>query len=202
MAKIDFKKQLKHLYSPSAKQPSLVDVPEMNFLMIDGSGDPNTCQEYQEAIPALYAASFTGKFAVKKARGIDYVVPPLEGLWWAEDMAQFGTADKDSWLWTAMIMQPEWVTPALVADVITQLQAKKDLPALAKMRLESYAEGLSAQIMYVGPYSEEGPTIEKLHQFIADSGHELRGKHHEIYLSDPRRTQPEKLKTVIRQPVA
>ncbi len=202
MAKIDFKKQLKHLYSPSAKEPVLVDVPEMNFLMIDGAGDPNTSQEYQEAMEALYAASFTGKFAVKKAQGVDYVVPPLEGLWWAEDMAQFSTADKDSWLWTALIMQPEWVTAELVADVIAQLQAKKDLPALAKMRLESYAEGLSAQIMHIGPYAEEGPTIAKLHQFVADSGHELRGKHHEIYLSDPRRTQPEKLKTVIRQPVA
>ena len=117
-------------------------------------------------------------------------------------MARFCTDDKDSWLWTAMIMQPEWVTQTLVADVIAQLQAKKDLPALAKMRLESYAEGLSAQIMHIGPYAEEGPTIAKLHQFIAASGHELRGKHHEIYLSDPRRTQPKKLKTVIRQPVA
>ncbi len=202
MGKIDFKKQLKHLYSPSAKEPVLVDVPEMSFLMIDGAGDPNTSQDYQEAIEALYSVSFTGKFAVKKAQGIDYVVPPLEGLWWAEDMAQFSTADKHSWLWTAMIMQPEWITPELVADAVAQLQAKKDLPALPKLRLESYTEGLSAQIMHLGPYSDEGPTIAKLHEFIAASGHELRGKHHEIYLSDPRRTQPEKLKTVLRQPVA
>ncbi len=200
MSKIDVKKELKHLYSASAKEPALVEVPEMNFLMIDGAGDPNTA-EFQQAVEALYAVSFTGKFAIKKAQGIDYVVPPLEGLWWTEDMARFCTDDKDSWLWTAMIMQPEWVTPELVADVIAQLQAKKDLPALARLRFEAYAEGPSAQIMHIGPYSDEGPTIERLHAFIAESGHQPRGKHHEIYLSDPRRAQPEKLKTIIRQPV-
>ncbi len=170
MAKIDFKKELKHLYSASAKEPALVDVPEMNFLMIDGTGDPNA-SEFQEAVEALYAVSFTGKFAIKQAQGIDYVVPPLEGLWWAEDMAQFSTADKDSWLWTAMIMQPEWVTAELVEDAAAQSAQKKDLPALPRMRLDSYAEGFSAQIMHIGPYADEGPTIEKLHAFITESGH-------------------------------
>ena len=202
MTKIDFKKELKELYQPSAKQPSIVQVPAMNFLMIDGAGDPNTSQEYQEAMQALYGMAFTLKFMIKGADGPDWVIPPLEGLWWMQDMAEFSLDAKHDWLWTSMIMQPETVTEQLVEEARAQLKEKKDPPALPKLRFENFDEGLCAQIMHIGPYDAEGPTIAKLHEFIAQKGHQLRGKHHEIYLSDPRRTAPEKLKTVLRQPIA
>lgn len=205
MKKIDLKKELKHLYNPSTKEISIVDVPKMNFLMVDGKGDPNTSQEYKEAIEALYTVSYSLKFMIKKGEtAIDYVVMPLEGLWWTDDMAQFSTENKGIWKWTAMIMQPEYVTKDLVTKAFEQVEKKKNPPALSKMRFESFHEGLSAQIMHIGPYSAEGPTIKKLHSFIKEKGYEFDGlvqKHHEIYLSDPRRTAPEKMKTVIRQPM-
>ena len=201
MSKVDFKKELKQLYRPSTKKFEVVDVPEMQFLMIDGHGDPNTAQEYVDAIEALYAVAYALKFTSKQELGKDYVVPPSEGLWWAEDMDAFATGDKSAWDWTMMIMQPEWITPEMVAAAIEQTSKKKDLPALPKLRLETYHEGLSVQIMHIGPYDAEGPTIARMHAFIAENGYELAGKHHEIYLSDPRRTAPEKMKTVVRQPI-
>ena len=202
MAKLDLKKEFKHLYKPSAREVSVVDVAEMKFLMIDGVGDPNTAPEYQEAMEALYAVSYTLKFKIKKGEAaVDYVVMPLEGLWWTEDMSEFSTIDKDAWEWTAMIVQPDFVTRELVDEVVQEVREKKNPAALSKVRFESYHEGLSVQILHIGPYSEEGPTIEKLHAFAESNGYQLRGKHHEIYLSDPRRTAPEKWKTVIRQPV-
>ncbi|MFQ5614887.1 MAG: GyrI-like domain-containing protein [Anaerolineales bacterium] len=201
MSKIDPKKELKHLYRPSAKKIVVVDVPPMNFLMIDGHGDPNTAQEFQDAVEALYPVAYALKFMSKKEKGMDYVVPPLEGLWWVENMEEFTTEDKSAWEWTVMIMQPESVTPKMFEEALKQVEKKKNPPALSKIRFESFHEGLSVQIMYVGPYSEEGPTIEKMHDFIEENGYALSGKHHEIYLSDPRRTAPEKLKTVVRQPV-
>jgi len=203
MAKIDLKKDLKHLYNPPIKAPVLVDVPPLAFLMIDGQGDPNTAKAYVEAIEALYALSYTLKFMLKKgAAGMDYTVMPLEGLWWVEDMRDFSTENKGAWQWTAMIMQPEFVTPDHVEQALQEARRKKDLPALGSIRLEIYHEGLAAQIMHIGPYAAEAPTIARLHAFISESGHTLRGKHHEIYLGDPRRTAPEKLRTVIRQPIA
>ena len=203
MTKIDFKKEWKHLYRPSSKEFEIVDVPPMNFLMINGQGDPNTAQEYQNALEALYAVAFKIKFTSKQELGKDYVVPPLEGLWWAEDMDIFTTSgDKDAWLWTMMIMQPEWVTEELYEQVRDQVGKAKAPPSLSKMRLENYHEGLSVQIMHIGPYSEEGPTIHKLHhEFIPANNLLEAGKHHEIYLGDPRKVAPEKLKTVLRQPV-
>lgn len=202
MMKVDFKKELKQLYKPSPKEVVVVDVPEMNFLMIDGVGDPNTAQEYKDAIEALYSVSYALKFMVKKGESaIDYAVMPLEGLWWVDDMTQFSMENKDAWKWTAMIMQPEYVTEGLVNAALRQVEKKKNPPALSKIRFESFHEGLSAQIMHIGPYSAEGPTIERLHNFIKENGYELRGKHHEIYLSDPRRSAPEKMRTVIRQPM-
>ncbi len=206
MEKIDFKKELKHLYNPSAKEVVFVDVPEMNFLMIDGMGDPNTSQEYQDAIEALYSVSYTLKFMIKKGEtSIDYVVMPLEGLWWTDDMTQFTTDNKDVWKWTSMIMQPEFVTKDLFDDAVEEVKKKKkNLVALPKICFENFHEGLSAQVMHIGPYSAEGSTIEKLHNFIKENGYEFDGliqKHHEIYLNDPRRVAPEKMKTVIRQPV-
>ena len=145
--------------------------------------------------------SYALKFMIKKEKEIDYGVMPLEGLWWADDMTQFSVDNKAIWKWTSMIMQPKYVTKDLFKKAIEQVEKKKSLPALPKMRLESFHEGLAAQIMHLGPYSAEGPTIERLHVFIKEKGYELRGKHHEIYLTDPQRSSPEKMKTVIRQPV-
>ncbi|MFP5213456.1 MAG: GyrI-like domain-containing protein [Acidobacteriota bacterium] len=202
MAKIDFKKELKHLYSPAKNRIALVEAPKMSFLMADGAGDPTTAQEFGQAVEALYSVAYTVKFSLKKADGsFDYVVPPLEGLWWADDMEAFLSGKRDEWKWTLMIMQPEQVTEDVVRKAVEGLSRKKDVPGLERVRLESYEEGLSAQMLYVGPYSEERSSIERLHDFIRESGRERRGKHHEIYLSDPRRTEPEKLKTILRQPV-
>lgn len=202
MQTIDLKKELKLLYAALPGKCMLIEVPPMNFLMIDGTGNPNTAPEYAEAVQALYTLAYTIKFSLKKAGVADYPVMSSEGLWWMEDMTQFSAARKDEWLWTMMIMQPEVVTPQVVEAARTAAKKKKALPALDKVRLERYDEGLSAQIMHIGPYAAEAPTIQHLHAFIAESGYQLRGKHHEIYLGDPRRTAPEKLKTIIRQPVA
>ena len=200
--KVDFKKELKHLYNPSSKEAVIVDVPEMNFLMVDGAGNPNTAQAYKDAVEALYAMSYAIKFMVKRGEAaVDYGVMPLEGLWWANDMTQFNVENKDIWKWTAMIMQPKYVTKDLFTKAIEQVRERKSLPALPEMRFESLREGLVAQIMHLGPYSDEGPSIEKLHNFIGKQEHELRGKHHEIYLTDPQKSAPEQMKTVIRQPV-
>jgi hypothetical protein len=203
VAKVDFKKELKHLYRPSTKDFAVVEVPPMNFLMIDGHGDPNTAEEYQDALEALYAVAYRVKFTSKRELDRDYVVPPLEGLWWAEDMEAFSTQrDKSAWDWTMMIMQPEWVSPEMVDKVVGLVGKKKELPALPKLRLEEYDEGLSVQILHVGSYDDEGPVLHRLHhEFIPQHGYEMRGKHHEIYLSDFRKVSPEKLKTVLRQPV-
>jgi hypothetical protein len=200
MIKIDFKKELKHLYNPSKKEFSIVDVPVMKFLMIDGQGNPNTAPAYQQAVEALYGTAFPLKFVIKK-QGFDYTVPPLEGLWWVDDMSEFSVEVKDQWKWTMMIMQPEQVTPELVEQIRGEVIKKKDLPSLSKLRFETYKESLCVQIMYIGPYADEGPTIARMHAFIEAEGYIRNGKHHEIYLGDPRRTAPEKLKTVIRQPV-
>jgi len=206
MQKLDLKKQFKHLYQPSAKQFSIVDVPPMNFLMVDGAGDPNTSAEFAAATEALYALSYGLKFGVKQGKYgdtlYDYPVMALEGLWWVDDMTRFGVTPKGDWYWTIMIMQPDIISPAMVEAARADVAKKKNPAALPKVRFEQYHEGPSAQIMYFGPFKDEGPTIARLHAFIEESGHQLRGKHHEIYLSDFRRTAPEKLKTVIRQPMA
>ena len=203
MEKIDYKKELKHLYRSSAKKVEVVEVPKMNFLMIDGEGDPNTSQSFQDAIEVLYPLSYTLKFFIKRSKiGIDYGVLPLEGLWWAQDMTAFSELRKEEWLWTMMIMQPELVKKEMVVKAIEEVRKKKNPVALPLVRFESFAEGKAAQIMHIGPFSEEGPTVEKLHAFIGDSGSQRIGKHHEIYLSDIRRAAPEKWKTIIRQPMS
>ncbi len=202
MTKIDFKKELKQLFKPSRKEVAIVDVPKMNFLMIDGKGDPNTSAEFQAAAEALFSLSYAIKFMLKKGEAqIDYGVLPLEGLWWAEDMSAFATGNKQDWLWTLMMMQPDFVGADLVEEAIAQTRKKKKLAALPLVRFESFAEGKAAQIMHIGPFSEEGPTIERVHEFIAENAMVRSGKHHEIYLSDIRRAAPEKWQTVIRQPV-
>ena len=201
MAKLDLRKELKQLYLPSRTAVSLVDVPGFNFLMVDGEGDPNTSPAYARAVEALFSVSYTAKFMLKKsANPVDYAVMPLEGLWWADDMSVFSGADKSRWKWTMMIMQPHVVPAAVIADAISAVRRKQASAALEALRLETFAEGRCAQILHIGPFSEEGPTIARLHEFINErSG--LRGKHHEIYLSDIRRADPKKWRTIIRQPM-
>lgn len=202
MEKIDLKKQLKHLYQPSAKHVAQVDVPPMNYLMVDGKGDPNTAQEFADAITAAFSVAYTLKFMVKKSvLAIDYGVMPLEALWWADDMSTFSSGDKSNWLWTVMIAQPPFVSTEMVQAAIAEVKKKKDPLALAKLRFEEFAEGQSAQLLHIGPFSEEGPNIERVHQFIAENGKQRYGKHHEIYLSDIRKAAPSKWKTIIRQPM-
>jgi hypothetical protein len=201
LKKLDLKKDLKYLYQPSAAEVELLRVPRFNYLMIDGEGDPNKSQLFQDATQALYTAAYTLKFMIKKEEGVDYPVIALEGLWWMEDMSQFSMENRTAWKWTLMILQPAIVTKAVFKKAMKQAMEKKELAALANIRLEPYAEGLSVQIMHVGPYAEEGPSVRKLHAAAREHGCQLRGKHHEIYLGDPRKTKPEKLKTVIRQPI-
>lgn len=201
MQKRDYKKELKHLYRPSAKKVVLVDVPEMNFLMIDGQGDPNSSQAFQDAINALYPLAYALKFMVKKGEiGVDYGVLPLEGLWWSDDMTAFSVDQKEDWKWTLMIMQPEYITEDMVTIAKKEVTHKKNPPALSLVRFASFQEGRAAQTLHVGPFSEEGPTVEKVHRFIEEIGEQRVGKHHEIYLSDIRRAAPENWKTIIRQP--
>ena len=203
MKRVDLKKELKQFYQPTAKAVVEVDVPVMNFLMIDGEGDPNTAQSYAAAVEALYAVAYTLKFMIKKSDlAIDYGVMPLEGLWWAWDMRQFTTEDKSNWLWTMMIMQPDFVTAEMVAQTMAEVQKKKDPSALELMRFAPFAEGTCAQILHIGPFTEEGPTVERVHEYIAHNGFKRSGKHHEIYLTDIRKANPANWKTVIRQPLA
>lgn len=198
--KVDFKKTLRYLYDPINKGFHMVDVPELKFLMIDGKGNPNTSTEYQQAVEALYSLSYGIKFALK-AEGYDHVVSPLEGLWWMENMNEFTLANKDSWEWTMMIMQPEWVSEEWVEKVRGEVFKKKRLPLVNKIRFENFAEGLSVQFLYTGAYEQEAPTISEMHNFIKNNGFTLRGKHHEIYLNYPNKTALEKLLTILRQPI-
>lgn len=201
MQKNDYKKLFKDFYSAPTREVREVIVPTMNFLMIDGKGDPNTSTSFQQAVEALYTVSYTLKFAIKKSTQTDYGVMPLEGLWWADDMTTFSVDRKSEWKWTLMIMQPEPVTEDRLITTLDEVRKKKNPVALSRLRFESFTEGKAAQIMHVGPFSEEGPTVEKVHAFIEQRGGKLTGKHHEIYLSDIRRAAPEKWKTIIRQPM-
>jgi len=201
MKKIDFKKDFKELYGAPSKKVSVVDVPEMKFLAIDGKGDPND-EEFQNAVKALYNLAFTIKFSLKFAKtGPEYTVPPLEGLWWMPENRPFDAADRKSWLWTVMIAQPDHVTAAHMKEAVKKANEKNPTPVLSKIRLENFKEGLSAQIMHIGPYSKEAESIEKIDRFLDENKYAFRGKHHEIYLSDPRRVAPEKMRTILRHPV-
>jgi hypothetical protein len=200
--KIDLARGFRELYAPG-REPAAVEVPEFSFLMVDGHGDPNVAPEYGHAVEALYSVSYTLKFALKRGpQGLDYRVMPLEGLWWVPDMSTFTIEDKSAWDWTMMIRQPEQVDEDLFEQALAKATGKKELPAANLLRLERFSERLAAQVMHTGPYAAEGPAIQRLHAFIADQGYERAGKHHEIYLSDPRRAAPEKMKTVLRQPMA
>ncbi|HYD51434.1 MAG TPA: GyrI-like domain-containing protein [Gemmatimonadaceae bacterium] len=200
--KLDYRKQLRHLYQPSAREVVEVQVPPLAYLMVDGTGDPATSASYVEALGALFAASYAIKFACKAAPdGGDYVVMPLEGLWWADDMSVFHTGRRADWRWTMMIAQPPLVTRALVERTLADVARRKSVPGLARLRYEELAEGRAAQIMHLGPYTDEGPTIQRVHEFIERAGCRRTGRHHEIYLSDPRRVDPAKLKTIVRRPM-
>ena len=202
MYKIDVKKELSQLYQAPKTDVQVVEVPEMSFCKVDGRGAPGVGPEYTAALEALYARSFKTKF-LSKHQGKDYVVPPLEGLWWAEDMASFSSArDKSKWQWTMMIMTPDWISEEMIHQAREESLKKKNLPALELLRWEPYQEGLSAQILHLGSYDEEGPVLARLHQeWMPEQGYTFNGLHHEIYLSDPRRVEPHKLKTILRQPI-
>jgi len=211
MEKLDLKKELKYLYLPSAKKMEVVDVPAMNFIMIDGDIEPDlppgTSPLFQENMTALYGAAYTLKFTVKlrKENPVDYPVMALEGLWWVED-GTFDIRKPGNWKYTVMMMQPSLVTVEMLTDAVAQLRRKKgDQPAFARLRLESFQEGLCVQTLHIGPYADEPATIEKMDLFLQENGYQdlvgLGGKHHEIYMGDPRRTDPSRLKTVLRHPI-
>jgi hypothetical protein len=201
MTKIDLKKDLKQFYTASADKISIVEVPPLYFLMAAGKGDPNTAPAFQQATETLFRLSFTLKFMLKKEQGVDYTVMPLEGLWCADDLTAFAEERRDEWKWTLMILQPDFVTKENVVAARELAQKKKNASPLHDITFGRHTDGQSAQILHVGPYADEGPTIARLHTFIKEKGYHFGGKHHEIYLSDPRRTAPEKLKTILRQPI-
>lgn len=201
MAKVDMKKELKQLYRAPSSNAVQVEVPKLNYVMVDGEGDPNSSPDYAHAVAALFSVAYTAKFMVKKGpQALDYTVMPLEGLWWADDMSAFVANDRSKWKWTMMIMQPPFVADEIIAKAMDDVRRKKSLPAIDKVRIASFTEGTCAQILHVGPFTEEGPTIERLHAFI-DARTGKAGKHHEIYLSDIRRAAPRNWKTIIRQPM-
>jgi hypothetical protein len=206
--KLDLKKQYKSLYNPTSKQVTTIQVPRFNFIMIDGTILANTpvaeAPDYLGALETLYGLSYTLKFMIKKRKQnpINYPVMPLEGLWWTKDShKKFTVSHKEDWFFTAMIMQPELITQKLFEEAREQLRVKKNPARITEARFESLEEGMVMQIMHLGPYSEEPVTIEKMVTFAAEKGYRVHGRHHEIYLGDPRRTKPEKLKTVLRHPI-
>jgi hypothetical protein len=202
MEKIDLKKTLKPLYSPPRGKFVIVNVPPLQYFMIDGKGDPNTAPAYAEAIEALFSASYTLKFLSKTSLERDYVVPPLEALWWADDMSVFTARAKSKWSWTAMIMVHEFIDAAMARRALAEAAKKKDLAGLARIERRRLVEGRCVQTLHVGSYDEEGPTLAKLHaEFLPENKLVENGMHHEIYLSDARKVVPEKLRTILRQPV-
>jgi len=202
MEKIDFKKDLKELYSPKPKVFSQIKVPKRKFLMVDGAGDPNTSPDFERAVSLLYPLAYTLKFTCKKQHDFDFAVAPLEGLWWADDMNAFVSGKKSDWKWTLMIPLPDHVTTAMFKQALADVSKKKPELDWSAIRFETYNEGLSVQIMHIGPYAAEAPTISELHDiYLPSQGLVPAGHHHEIYLGDPRKSDPAKLKTIIRQPV-
>ncbi|HEX6360514.1 GyrI-like domain-containing protein [Actinophytocola sp.] len=195
--KYDIKKSHKKLYSPSSREFTVVDVPEMRYIAVDGRGDPNTSPAYAEAVEALYGVAYTLKFASKNTLGRDFVVGPLEGLWRADDPTVFVARRKETWEWTMMISQPDWITEDMVQAAIEKKKVRGDL------RLITLVEGTCVQILHIGSYDDETPTLDRLHNhYLPENGLTFNGDHHEIYLSDARRTPPAKLKTILRQPVS
>ena len=201
MAKMDYKKEYKALYT-APNEPALVDVPSLSYLMIDGQGDPNIAPLYSESVGTLYKLAYAIRFLMRDDYNLDFGVMPLEGLWWVEDLGQFTYADKSNWFWTMLILQPEAVTAEVVEAAREKVAKKHNPPLLGQVRLGKLEEGRSAQVMHHGPYADEKPSVDRLHAFIEAQGLTPHLKHHEIYLKDPNRSAPEKLLTILRQPVA
>ncbi|WP_420098219.1 GyrI-like domain-containing protein [Corynebacterium sp.] len=200
--KVDLKKSLDS-YRARRGEFRILDVPPLRYIMVNGHGDPNTSPAYTSALEALYPVAYSMKFASKRELGRDYVVPPLEGLWWAEDMSSFTTGrDKSRWDWTMMIMTPDWIDETLFTTAVRAVAAKSAPASLGDVRLETLSEGRCVQTLHIGSFDDEAAVLERMHHgFIPDNGLRLRGTHHEIYFSDPRKTAPEKLRTLLRQPV-
>ncbi len=200
--KADLRKQVASYSAPGGRF-EVITMPPLRYLMIDGRGDPNTAPEYADALATLYPVAYALKFLSKREFGRDYAVPPLEALWWAEDMSAFTTArDKTRWHWTVMNLVPDWLADEQVSDAVASVARKGGAPLLEAIRVEELDEGLCVQTLHVGSYDDEGPVLEEMHsRFLPANGLRMTGRHHEIYLSDPRRTVPEKLKTILRQPV-
>lgn len=203
--KIDVKKTMAGYRAPTGTF-ALVELADQRYLMIDGRGDPNTAPAYARALVALYPVAYALKFASRRELGRDYVVPPLEGLWWADDMNSFtGVPDKSRWQWTMMLMVPDWIGSGMVDEAVARTADKaagERLEGLREVRLQTLSEGLCVQTLHLGSFDDEGPVLERMHDvFIPEHGLQMTGRHHEIYLSDPRRVAPEKLRTILRQPV-
>ena len=201
--KIDFKKTLDS-YKAKSGEFRVLEMPSLRYLMIDGSGDPNTSPEYVAALEALYPIAYKLKFASKRDLGRDYVVPPLEGLWWADDMASFtSTRDKSQWHWTMMILAPEWIDRAMFEATIAAIAKTNAAPSrLGDVRLQTLAEGRCVQTLHHGSYDDEAPTLARMHdEFIPSQGLRMAGTHHEVYFTDARKTPTEKMRTLLRQPV-
>nr|WP_294693532.1 GyrI-like domain-containing protein [uncultured Friedmanniella sp.] len=202
MESYDVKKAFPALYAPRRGDVRVVEVPELSFLMVDGHGDPNTSPAYAEAVRALFTLSYAVRAIAKCELGRVHTVGPLEGLWSAEDPGAFVAGDKSAWDWTMMISQPAWVTPDLVGAAVQKAAAKAPA-ALERVRLGSYTEGTSVQVLHVGSFDSEAPVLARLHdEYLPEHRLTFNGPHHEIYLSDARRTEPAKLRTILRQPVA
>ncbi|GAA2460266.1 GyrI-like domain-containing protein [Streptomyces macrosporus] len=203
MQNYDIKKERRDLYSARRDRFEIVDVPRMSFLMVDGRGNPNTSADYRAAVEALYTTAYAVRAIAKRELGRTHTVGPLEGLWYADDLSVFKTRDHDEWIWTLMIVQPSWVTSAMVDEAMKHVERTKDLSAGHRVRFDAHTEGQCVQILHVGPYDEEGPTIARMHEeFMPAEKLVPRGHHHEIYLSDARRTEPSRLRTILRQPVS
>lgn len=202
MTKIDFKKSV-DCYQAKNHEFSIIDVPKMHYLMIDGHGDPNTSEDFQTAIKTLYPIAYKLKFASKQDLGKDYIVMPLEGLWWSENMASFTSArDKSQWDFTLMIMQPDWITKEMFQAALQKVAEKDSPKQLAKVRFEALDEGLCVQTLHIGSFDSESEILEKMHhEFIPEHGLKMVKKHHEIYFSDFRKVAPDRLRTLLRQPV-
>lgn len=186
----------------ATRTPERLDVPPVGYLAVDGAGDPNTAPEYGAAVATLYAVAYTLRSAVKAAGGEPWTVMPLEGLWWADDPGDFVRGERAAWRWTMLIAQPPVVTSEMVTDAVAAAAARGKAPAAERLRHEVLEEGDAVQVLHHGPYADEGPTVAALHAWIADAGLALRGAHHEVYLTDPRRSTPERMRTILRQPVA
>ncbi len=199
--KVDLRRTL-DAYSARRGQLRVVDVPDLQYLALDGHGDPNTSRAFAEAVSSLYPVAYRLKFASKADLGRDYVVPPLEGLWWAEDMELFTSArDKARWSWTLLILVPGWLDEAMVDRAVRQCGAKDPPPRLQDVRLRSLSEGRCVQTLHVGSFDDEAEVLARLHAYVAENGFALAGLHHEVYLSDLRRVAPERQRTILRQPV-